>query len=72
MQLLEILLPVVSPVYSWRAIGGVETNTLRTVETPATNIELARCLVGQNNSSRAEDVRLDVHCPPREVKVIGE
>ena len=72
MQLVIVLLPVVCSVYTGGAVRGVEADTLGAVETPAANVELTGSLIGQDDGTRAEDVRLDVHRPPREVEVVGQ
>ena len=72
MKLLEVLLPVVRAIHARRTIGSVETDTLGAVETPSTDIELTSTFVRENDSTGAEDVRLNVHGAPCLVEVVCE
>ena len=60
-ELLEALLPVVRGCHAGGSVRNVESDTVSGVARPSTNVDLATGLVGEDETSRAEDIGLDVH-----------
>lgn len=57
-----------------RAIGPIETSAVRSITSPATNVQLAASLVGKGHTGRAEDISLDVEGTEGErlkIKLVG-
>lgn len=65
LQFVNILFPVCSSVYTGRSAGSVEADSERRIQGPSTDINLSPCLIRENQTTRAENIGLDVHFTPR-------
>ena len=72
MDLVPILLPVVRAVHAQRPIRSVQAYALRRIQAPSAHIQLARALVRQDETRRAEHIRPDVHRAPRMLEIVDE
>ena len=71
-QNLVVLFPIGRRVGSFDAIGGEKTDTESGLKRPATDVDLAADLVGEDDRAGTEDVGLDVHFAPGGGEVVCE
>ena len=72
MQLFKVLFPIVRPVNTCAPIRPVQSHTLCTIQTPPSHIQLPGTFIRENDTYRAEDVRLDVHSSPGVFEIVSE
>lgn len=68
----RVFLPFICAINARRTIRCIKTDAERRSLRPAANIEDTRGLVRKYESTRAPHVRLDMHCAPSMVKIVGE
>jgi hypothetical protein len=71
-QSLRVFLPIVGAINARRSIGCIKSDTPRRSKRPTTNVQDPCGLVGEDNCTRTEYVRLDMHLTPSSIKVRDE
>src|SRR5438128_645997 len=61
---LKVLLPVICTVHTEGTVGSVKSQALGRVERPASDVDLATSLIGENQARSTENVALHMHFAP--------
>lgn len=68
----NIFLPIISAVDTERTVGRVQTQAIRRIKRPSTDVKLATSLIREDGTSGAEDIGEDMHLAPGLFDVISE